>query len=146
MTPLPVFEFLLVIAFPLFLVGGTVAIHLISTGAISAPRGFILLGVAAVLMTLLGFRVIVSNINDTVEANILTAFVGVIGFSIAIGFFIGGLVSHQRRRRQRWIDSESLEDIRSRQCPNCDVPLDTGHNECLDCGWSPTNDKAQKTD
>ncbi|WP_336325183.1 hypothetical protein [Halovenus sp. HT40] len=226
------FSLLLIIAIPLFLVGGAVAIYLTSKGALSVHQLYILLGVAIALMTLLGAGAIDSygdtieytvdqcmergtdggmddqTVNsgtefgelspeaqdvfrsalqasraddeymtrkhpdefelqrDTettneiqyesecyeltaqyranVESNILGTFFSAVGWSLAVALTVGGLVKRERRRRQRWIESDSLEDVKSERCPNCDESLGQGSDECQRCGWSSTDDDTQE--
>lgn len=79
-----------------------------------------------------------------VEANIWGTVFSAIGASLAVALAVGGLVKRERQRRQRWIESDSLEDVRSNRCPNCDESLGPGSDECQRCGWSSTDDDTQE--
>lgn len=79
-----------------------------------------------------------------VRASILSAFISAIGLILALVLAVFGLARRRRHRRQRWIEADSLEDVKSKQCPNCDASLGTETDECQRCGWSSTDDDTQE--
>ena len=66
----------------------------------------------------------------------------VFGGGATVIFALAGLFSYGWYRRQNsgWDQSSSNSNTRHRNCPNCDMSLVMGVEECQRCGWSPTND------